>query len=85
MAHPVRSGLRKTLLQVTDDATLASHGISPEALSALQGGDNVRFLSLRAATLQPHFEQVFARHARWDASDRPSLSSLVVSDDEEDT
>lgn len=85
MAHPVRPGLRKTLLKVTDDATLASHGISPEALCALQDGDNVRFLSLRAATLQQHFEQVFARHARWDASDRPSLAALVVSDDEENT
>lgn len=85
LAHPTRAGLRKTLLQMKEGAVLASHGISPEAFSALQAGDNQRFLALRAATLQQHFEQVFARHARWDASDRPSLASLVVSDDEEDT
>jgi Protein of unknown function DUF262 len=85
LAHPARSGLRKALLQVTDTPTQASHGISPEAFSALQAGDNQRFLALRAATLQQHFEQVFARHARWDATDRPSLASLVISDDGEDT
>ncbi|WP_310459757.1 DUF262 domain-containing protein [Sphaerotilus sp.] len=85
LAHPARSGLRKALLQVTHTPTLTSHGISPEAFLALQTGDNQRFLALRAATLQQHFGQVFARHARWDASDRPSLASLVISDDEEDT
>lgn len=83
LAHPVRPGLRRTLLDVTDPVTLASHGISPEAAEALRDGDTQRFLSLRAATLQGHFELVFARHARWDASDRPSLASLVVSDDDE--
>lgn len=85
LAHPAQAGLRKTLLQVTNGAVLASHGISPEAFSALQTGDAPKFLRLRAATLQRHFEQFFARHTRWDASDRPSLASLVVSDEEEDT
>jgi hypothetical protein len=81
-AHPVRPGLRRMLLRVTDALTLASHGINAEALDALQRGDAVRFLELRAATLQAHFEQVLDRHARWGESDRPSLASLVVSDDE---
>ena len=85
LAHPARSGLRKSLLQVRDGTVLASHGISAEAFSALQAGDAQRFLTLRAATLQQHFDRFFARHARWDATDRPSLASLVVSDDEEDT
>ena len=84
LAHPVQQGLRKTLLQVQDAAILASHGITAEAFSALHSGDSQQFLHLRATTLQQHFEHVFARHARWDASDRPSLASLVVSDDDED-
>lgn len=84
LAHPVQSGLRKLLLQVQDAVILTSHGITVDAFSALQAGDGQRFLRLRATTLQQHFAKVFARHARWDASDRPSLASLVVSDDDEE-
>jgi hypothetical protein len=84
LAYPVQAGLRKTLLQVRDPLVLASHGISAEAFMALQANNSQHFLELRAATLQQHFEQVFARHARWDASDRPSVAALVVPDDDED-
>jgi hypothetical protein len=83
LAHPVQAGLRKTLLQVQDPLILASHGISADAFAALHADDSQQFLKLRAATLQQHFAQVFARHARWDASDRPSVASLVVSDDDD--
>lgn len=83
LAHPPRvGGARRNLLQVMDAQVLASHGISPEALAALRAGNTEAFLRLRAATLQPHFDQVFARHARWDASDRPAIPALVVPDDE---
>ena len=83
LAHPpCAGGARRRLLQVMDAEVLASHGISPEALAALRAGNVEAFLRLRAATLQPHFEQVFARHARWDASDRPAIAALMVPDDE---
>lgn len=82
LAHSARPGLRRLLMQVTSEATLVSHGISKEAFAALHSGDTAQFLRLRASTLQDHFEQVFARHARWGSSDRPSLSSLIVADDE---
>ncbi len=81
LAHPPRSGLRR-LLEQADESVWASHGISPEAHLALQAGDLDSFLAFRADTLKPHFEQVFARHARWDASDRPSIGALVVADEE---
>lgn len=82
LAHPDRPGLRRWL-EVADEATLASHGISFEAHSALLAGDFCGFLRQRADDLQRHFEQVFARRARWQESDRPSISALVVPDEEE--
>lgn len=83
LAHPPRQGgLRRLLLQATSDV-LASHGISLAAQAALQAGDTLEFLNLRAQTLQPHTDQVFACHARWEASDRPAIDALVVADEDE--
>jgi hypothetical protein len=78
LAHPPRLGLRRLLLRVTNPDILASHGISPAAQAALRAGDAVQFLRMRAETLQPHTERVFAGHARWSASDRPAIDALVV-------
>lgn len=69
---------------VTVSTVLASHGITEAAAQALRDGDAVQFLELRAEYLRPHFQRFFDRHARWDEPDRPSLASLVVSDDEDD-
>lgn len=82
LAHPDRPGLRRWL-EVADVDTLASHGISFEAHLALLAGDLCGFLRHRADDLQRHFEQVFARRARWQDSDRPSISSLVVQEEED--
>jgi len=80
LAHPQRAGIRRHLLEVTDPEILASHGISEEARQALRNGDAARFLSLRVAYLRPLFHRFFARHARWEEPDRPSLSSLLIPD-----
>ncbi len=81
LAHPRRTGIRRSLLNVTDPAILASHGITAEAIDALCKVDTTAFLSLRLDHLRPHFRQFFDRHARWDEPDRPSLSSLFVVDE----
>ncbi len=83
LAHPSRpGGLRRLLLEVTDAGILASHGITEAAFSALRDGDSERFLALRAEYLRPLFQYFFERHARWDESDRPSLASLRIADQE---
>lgn len=81
LAHSDRPRLRQAV-QNADMAVLTSHGISEAALQALQCNDFAGFLEQRANDLQPHFEQVFARYARWQDSDRPSIGALVVSDED---
>jgi hypothetical protein len=81
LIHPQRPKLRRLLTQVNAPAVLASHGISEAALQALRDDDIDGFLALRAAFLRGHFERFFARHARWDESDRPSLSALLAEDE----
>lgn len=78
-----RGGLRRLLLEVTDPAVLASHGITDVAMQALRDSDAAQFLILRAEHLQHHFERFFEQHARWDEPDRASLASLIISDEEE--
>lgn len=80
LAHPELPGLRR-VLELSDEATLTSHAIDTDARLALLAGDHEGFLNLRAQALAPHFESVFARHARWDSPDRPSISALVIEDE----
>lgn len=81
LAHPDRTGIRRLLLNVTDSAILTSHGISDKAIQALRNGDPAEFLALRVEYLRPLFHRFFARHARWEEPDRPSLSSLLILDE----
>lgn len=83
LIQPLRKGGVRRLLNATDPEILISHGITEPAMAALQKGDAEQFLALRAEYLRVHFQQFFDRHARWDEPDRPSLSSLVVSDEED--
>jgi len=83
LAHPSRVGLRRLLIKVTDRGVLASHGITEAAIIALRNGEVGSFLAFRAEYLRPHFQDFFERHARWDESDRPSLASLMVADEED--
>lgn len=80
LAHPNRARLRKAV-EDAGMAVLESHGISETSLQALQRNDLAEFLRHRADDLQSHFAQVFARHARWQDSDRPSISALIVADE----
>lgn len=82
LAHPSRGGMRRLLLNVNDDAVLASHGITEPAMAALRKGDTARFLALRAEHLGPRFLRFFESRARWNEADRPSLAALLVSDEE---
>lgn len=82
LLHPARPRLRRLLIGVTDPVILSSHGIPEDAIDALRRGDTEGFFVARAALLQNHFDRFFARHARWDEPDRPSLAALVIDDEE---
>lgn len=84
LGHPSRPGGLRRLLERADQATRISHAVTDEALGALVVGDVTGFLRQRAEALQPHINAVLARHARWDASDRPSIQSLLLGDGEGD-
>ncbi|HEY0834113.1 MAG TPA: DUF262 domain-containing protein [Azospirillum sp.] len=82
LVHPHRPRLRQRLAGVRDPEVLTSHGIPEAAAQALHEGDVNGFLRLRANFLRHHCEHFFARHARWDESDRPSIAALVVEDED---
>jgi hypothetical protein len=81
LIHPPRGKLRRMVEQAHLDI-LASHGITQDALEALLAKNSDSFLSQRAAFLHDHFQHFFARHARWDESDRPSLQSLLAEEED---
>ncbi|WP_164010840.1 DUF262 domain-containing protein [Pyxidicoccus trucidator] len=62
---------------------LESHAILPTGLALLQGGEHVEFLKQRTLALNDLTIRFLKARTRWDESDRPSLQSLIV-DDEED-
>ena len=82
LIHPHRSRLRQRLAEVRDPDVLASHGVPEAAAEALRDGDTAGFLRLRADLLRRHCELFFARHARWEESDRPSIAALLAEDEE---
>ncbi|MFM2059481.1 MAG: hypothetical protein RLY71_3866 [Pseudomonadota bacterium] len=61
---------------------LHSHGVTDAAVAALRRGDSLEFLRLRAEALDVWLAQSFSRHARWDETDRPSLASLTLADED---
>lgn len=79
--HPKIPKLR-TLLADAPAPVLLSHGIDDQAVAAWRASDRVAFLAHRTAWLDHHFRQFFARRARWDESDRPSMAALVLEDEE---
>jgi hypothetical protein len=82
LIHPHRPRLRQQLAGVRDPEVLISHGIPEAAAQALYDGDIDEFLRLRAGFLRHHCKLFFARHARWDENDRPSIAALLVEDEE---
>lgn len=83
LIHPTPTGLKALLTRTTDPEVLASHAIGPQAHAALLRGDDAGFLRARVERLAEHLAPFFARHARWEATDRPSLASLIVPEDDE--
>ena len=82
LIHPARpGGLRRLLLNVADPLVLLSHGIGDRAIQALRAEQFEAFLELRAGHLQLNVDGFFEQHARWNESDRPALSALMVEDD----
>ncbi|MGE6761271.1 DUF262 domain-containing protein [Corallococcus interemptor] len=62
---------------------LRSHGLTPRALEMLGRKEGLGFLSLRQAVLEPVLRQFMEARTRWDDSDRPSLQSMIIDDDED--
>ncbi|RKG70233.1 DUF262 domain-containing protein [Corallococcus sp. CA054B] len=79
----------RSLVQVLEarpppaEEILQSHGLTPKALDALRGSDGLGFLQLRQAVLEPVLRQFMEARTRWDDSDRPSLQSMIIDDDED--
>ncbi|MFV3130478.1 DUF262 domain-containing protein [Niveispirillum sp. KHB5.9] len=82
LIHSPFPGLRRRLALERDPEVLASHGIPEAAAKALHDGDVNSFLGLRADFLQRHCASFFARHARWEESDRPSIEALLAEDED---
>ncbi|NNB85941.1 DUF262 domain-containing protein [Corallococcus exiguus] len=61
---------------------LHSHGLSPQAMESLRRNDGA-FLHLRQMVLEPVLRQFMEARTRWDDSDRPSLQSMIIDDDED--
>lgn len=62
---------------------LRSHAIPPMAIQELRRGESIKFLSLRGEFLRAHVEVFLRSRARWLESDRSSLQSLIVHDEED--
>ncbi len=82
--HPPITKLRGRIESTRDTKVLLSHGITEEMLEFLRMGDALNFLILRSVFLERHLKQFFTSRARWDESDRPSLDSFIVYDDDEE-
>ncbi|MFY2560700.1 DUF262 domain-containing protein [Corallococcus terminator] len=69
--------------QPLDSRILSSHLITPEARFAIQRGDEDKFFILRAEAFLTQLDSFLRAKTRWDESDRPSIQSLVISDEED--
>jgi hypothetical protein len=63
-----------------DDQVLASLGLVRDDVRAARARDAEPFVARRALRLATHVHEFLDRRARWTASDRPSLSSMLVED-----
>lgn len=66
-----------------ESAVLVSHAIPPQGRELLLGNRYRDFLEQRAVTLRDLTMDFLRARTRYDASDRPSLQSLVIPDEED--
>ncbi|NBD08840.1 DUF262 domain-containing protein [Corallococcus silvisoli] len=62
---------------------LRSHGLGLPVLEAMRRGLEVDFFRERVRVLMPVLYQLIESRTRWDDSDRPSLQSMIIDDDED--
>lgn len=79
--HSRSPGLRQRIL-ASDAQTLSTHLVSEIARDLLKAGDVQGFLEERANDMDRHFQEFFSQRARWADTDRPSLQSLAIADEE---
>jgi hypothetical protein len=84
MFHPVmqEQSLLTALEHPHSPEVLSSHGIPEPAFTALQQGDRLGFLTLRQRFLERYVDSFLDVKARWLESDRKSLQSLFILDEE---
>lgn len=85
MLHPAvkKQSLVSLLREEPKPASLLrTHGIPPEAIVALRRGNSHQFLIARGDFLMSFIQGFLDAKARWGESDRGSLQSLVVPDEE---
>jgi Protein of unknown function DUF262 len=75
--------LTEALKATTSERVLASHAVSPEAQSALRGGDLREFLRRRSGDLRNQVERFLSRRQEWGADDSPPLDSMLVDEGDE--
>jgi hypothetical protein len=86
LVHPIakEQSLLATLRNApSEPALLLSHGIPLEAHAALRNGHVLDFLMSRTVFLSNHVRQFLDSKARWEESDRGSLKSLIIPDEED--
>jgi hypothetical protein len=79
----VDSPLRRTD-PVTFGEVLESHGVTETSVNALEAGSPGDFLELRRDELRSRLLQTGNRLAEWGADDRPPLTTLFVSDEDDE-
>jgi hypothetical protein len=77
--HPnLGDGMLDHILACEDTSILASHCISDSAAVELRAGNFDLFLQRREADLSAMLTGFLASRTRWDESDRPPISALIV-------
>jgi hypothetical protein len=79
---PIKGGLRRAIIEAQDLDVLASHAISEDAQRFLRDGQIDQFIRQREMWLRKTVEGFVEVRARWEESDRPPLTSLMVPDED---
>lgn len=81
IVHPRMPKLAAMLVRA-EPSVRASHAVSDQARAALVNGDDDDFLALRRSDIERLVVSFLRARAKWEANDRPALSSLRVTDED---